>query len=1050
MGTNDDRSILWLIVVALMCALMLGMCVSLCAVEADAVEPVTIVIRDFGKGMTPALPPYRNAPEDIVLSQNFLSTSPGGRQLRFGYARLDTADAPDDAIQSIAMFRPTRDSSHVVTTAGGSWLTTVGAVRTWQSGRRGETWKDTLALSTVIRPYNGCDSVIFDDDSVVGFGTRFIRDLQAGDVFHGTDTVKYIVSDTKLKLTAATGNAGTAFSFNPSRSYPTNGSDPFLLQSGDYLYTGALGSNPQIIYAHEDTLRIRPMGIVDSFYIDTIYAQYPPTVGGFDDPDSIAKYGGRRSWDTTVAGSHFLKEIQLVSRRKPGQWTTDKWLEDIGENPEAYYVRVGYEDKTSFYQIAGNTDTSIYLMTWYVDTTEVDTGSAPMDDSLWNDSLFFGKGADLNDIPSAATVEGAWGYIYSSAGFYRTVVDDETTDTVKIRGRGAMFWAITGDVTVTDTAKRAGATYIISPALSDRTIYGAPRYPDGYWVGAICSVFTGDATDSVFTVTGYDNGDIWSYYTGEGPIDSLSFAAFGETVAAGDSFKVVHLGPGSFPVDSTEIYKGMHFIHLTGDDIDFPAYIDEASKLLGQYISHGDVSDPIVQSDLPEGDTIRSSRPVWECRFRYYDTYREALDKCGGWMGGEVTPMIEYTITTTRTDRLTKEAQAIGNSFFPIRYMSESADTIFFITAVGTDLTDATDIATVNWEIVVVGMPHFTGMTEWNSPPQLVGWGDSASQGLLSFSGVNDPWNWSVTNDVLVGNNPSSPIISVVGYDDQLVIFKPSSMLGFDGRTFKELSMTDGLVGPKAVVGLTKELYWRDIDGIKKMQRRDFSGYSIQKISQAMDPVFNSWNAIQFGSDVVPISLDDTLRHQTVMTHNLRDNHLYVFTDQTGLFTYDIERGIWDGYHTIAATDAIWTTINDTSRIIFGGPDSAAVFAMDYAWNDASDAITGILRGAKFFITDQSGFPVQSKFLQGWFLSRSGSGMLDSARVALYGENATDVMNLSYSGTIGFKRDIFYSSKDNKSTFWYWEIKAAGDSIVSVFQPHELVLQFLPVTKDDE
>ena len=76
--------------------------------------------------------------------------------------------------------------------------------------------------------------------------------------------------------------------------------------------------------------------------------------------------------------------------------------------------------------------------------------------------------------------------------------------------------------------------------------------------------------------------------------------------------------------------------------------------------------------------------------------------------------------------------------------------------------------------------------------------------------------------------------------------------------------------------------------------------------------------------------------------------------------------------------------------------------------------------------------------------------MLDTARVALYGENATSVMDVTYSDPLAFQRDIFYSSVDNKSTFWFWEIKAAGDSIVSMFQPQELVLQFLPVTKDDE
>ena len=930
MGTNDDRAMTWLIVIALMCAMMLGMCVSFCAIEADAAEPVTIVIRDFGKGMTPALPPYRNAPEGIILSQNFFSTAPGGRQLRFGYSRLDTASVSDSGIQSLTLFRPTKDSSHVVYAAGGFWWNTVSAVRTW-STIGGETWKDTLARAYAIRPYNQCDdSVFITGDSVTGFGTRFVRDLQAGDIFHGNDTIKHVMSDTKIRLNTASSSPDTLLGFNSSRYYALSATDPFMLQSGDYLYTGTISDPPQVIYALLDTLRIRPLGVVDSFLIDTIYTNY----------DTLD--GGRRSWDSVESGQRSYAEFQVVSRRKAGQWHRDMWLSSIEGSPESYYVRFGYEGTGAtraqkFFTLSGNDDTSLYLSSWYVyavdDSVAIDTGGA-VDSLHWNDEVFDGHAIALTDTIDRAEVEGEWCYIYSSAGFSQTVLTDASTKTVKLLGRGAIF-------KIEDT-----------------------------------------------------------------------------TVATG-----TYIDPETF-------YDGMHFIHLTGEDISYPPITNSILNRVDEKTIIRLCSNPLTEAQLPDTEKI-----IHERQF-------EVGNECA----------ITYTVRVFKTSPFrTIEAEFIADKFYPIRFAEMAGDTLLIYTATSSWLLDTAKRTTEQWEIVRVGMPYFAGMAEWNTPPQLIGWGDTASVGLLSFSGVNDPWNWTASRDVLVGNNPASPIVVVVGYDIGLKIFKSSSMLGFDGAQFVELSATDGIVGPKAYVKLTNELYWRDVDGIKMMERRDFNGYSIRKISQAMDPVFNSWDTTQFGSDMVPIELDATRRDETVMTFNQRDRHLYVFTDETGFFTYDIERKVWDGYHDIAVTDAIWTTTNDTSRIIFGGPDDATVYAMGYAWNDPAGGIDGILRSAKFFVTNQSGFPMQSKLNQGRIVARGVTASMDSSFLLVVGESVTDTISLTHDAVISDGTQIFYSSQDNLSTYWQWEIKVWGDSgTVNLFQPYELILEFLPVTKDNQ
>jgi hypothetical protein len=772
--------------------------------------------------------------------------------------------------------------------------------------------------------------------------------------------VKYIRNDNKLYVTAAWTGTGAKATYLLTRLFPA-GYVPFLKQSRDLLYTGTAGSEPQVIYRQNNALKMRHLGVVDSFLIDSIYTWYPAcsTANCWSSADSISKYGSRRSWDTTVWGTRYFKEFELVSRRKPGEWLTNQWAEDLSENPEAYYVRVGYDDKTAFYTIAGNSDTGINLLAWYVDSLAVDTTGAS-----WDDSLFFGKAQEFqSDIPTAAAVEGKWGYIYCAAGLSDVVVPDNETGVVKIRGRGAMFWTI-------------------------------------------------DASP---------------------------------------------------PVDSTAFYKNMCFIHLTGNDVSFDAYADASAKLVKTYYDYTEPGEP--QPDPPKGDTVIGSRKVYACwhptQWTVYSTFEEAEDRCGkGQFKKEVSEYTEWTIYTTRTDRITKEAQAIGNSYFPIRYMSKSGDTLFFITGVGTDLTDKSDVQTSNWEIVKVGLPQWAGMTEWATPPQLVAWGDTSAGSLISFSGINDPWNWSANSDVLVGDRPSDQIISIIGYDDQLVIFKPTSIVGYDGSSFVELSQTDGLVGRRAVVGLSKELYWQDVDGFKKMQRRDFSGYSIQKISTDIDPCVNSWSAIQFGADVVPFIQSPAYRANTILTYNQRDNHLYVFGTFSGdttqkvnnaCLTYSLDRNVWDGYFTIGASDALFTTIRDTARIIIGSTSSATIYALGYTYNDAGSKINGDLRSSKFFVADESGMPYKSKFLWARLLTKSVSGAMDSGYVMLIGSVATDTLDLTgYGGAASFKDSTYYSFGDNISTYWQWEIKTYGHSSGNIFQPQELVMAFLPVTKDDE
>jgi hypothetical protein len=906
--------------------------------QAYAQEPVTIRVQNFGNGMTPALPPFRNDPEAVVFSQNLYSQNLGGRQMRFGYSRMDTLKADTGGIASMAWFRPRIDSGILVYAASRKWFgNAVGIPRGTFAYGPSFNWDDYFNAYRQVRPYPSGDSVYRGGDSVIGANSYFTRDVQLGDSINiGGETfpVKFVKHDRKLLITGTWGSTGYVSSYNLRRIYPAN-FVPYMKQSGDYLYTGTAASDPQVIYFKNGTNYIRHLGIVDSIFIDSIYFKYPATVTLWD---SVP----RRSWDT-IYSREYYKEFQIVSRRKPGQWLTDQWVEAVNENPEAYYVRIGYEDKTAFYQISGNTDTSIFLMAWYLDTT-----GAP--GSEWSDTSYFGIAQDQSDFPTAGSVDGGFAYIYCAAGLSDIVVHDTATGTVNIRGRGAMFWTI-------------------------------------------------DATP---------------------------------------------------PIDSTVFYKGMHFIHFTGEDVAFDQYSDSSSKLISSYTRYLPPGEAPTKQDTA-GATSVTNRTVWKCKTRRYSTYEQALEKCEA---EDIVEEVEWKFVRKKTDQLTKEAQAIGNSYFPVRFMSKKGDTLFFVTGVGTDLTNKVDVSTKNWEIIRVGMPQWAGLTEWGTPPQLVAWGDTASGSLLSFSGVNDPWNWSANNDVLVGNNPSDPIIAMVGYDDQLVGFRRSSMFAYDGSDFREISQTDGIVGPRAVVGLTKELYWQDVDGVKRMARRDFSGYSIEKISMDIDPSVNSWSAVQFGADVVPFVFNNAYRPNTVFSFNKRDNHLYLFgtfgsaTENNACLTYSLDRSIWDGYHTIKASDALYANVRDTARIVIASPDSAVLFGLGYTYTDAGTKINGDLKSAKFFVADQGGFAFVSKLVSARVVSKFPSGAMDSVYVILIGGVVSDTFDLGAASA--YKDTTYFSSTDNISTYWQWQIKTWGSASASVFQPHELVMTFLPVTKDDE
>ena len=967
-NNGRDRSTMWLILVALFCILFLGVCVSLCAVEADAAEPVTVVIRDFGKGMTPGLPPYRNAPEDIILSENFFSVMPTGRQVRYGVSDIIPLDSItteiSGSIDAIAALTTNADSASIVMMADGEWFHSYWSIR---DRSRIQEHIDTPQGVRAILPYNpGTCSTVATQRKVLGAGTRFCRDLLPGDsiVLSGTAErfeVSNVLSDTVLFVRQdGLPDSSRSSAYTTWRGYPDSSNTlPYLMQSGDFMYTGSRFQSPQIIYNKSNSLYLRGLGIVDSFLIDTMYYKYPAA------PDTTL----RQSW--RLFGSNddtLVEEFAIVSRTKA--WGVGRWFETTGESPVTYYVRIGYHtndawDQGKFFQIRANDDTALYLWSWWVDSTWGAGGDG------WLDSVFLGHGTEVGNFPAATATDGRWAYIYSAAGTRETIWESATTDTLNVLGRGSAF----------------------------------------YWVDTTTEKY-GDRVVSPYT-----------------------------------------------------FYDGLYFIHITDLNLEVGAYTDTSFNVHTQTFAvgfnqeklrsraHAGLLEQMANyvASLPAGESVLDQGIRAEPgRDGYVGIWR-------GW--------VKHTVLDGHKI-YQASANNLSDQYFPIRYAEWDGDTLFFISQFAPDPLDRAKPKTASWEIVRAGIPSWSGMTEWGNPPQLVSWGDTAAPTVLSFSTANRPWDWTANQDVNVGSDPDDPVMGCIGFNDQLVVGRDHSMLSFNGIAFSELSQTDGLVGPRAITGDNKKIVWLDHDGLQDMRRRDFSGYTITKISAALNPVFNSWDESVYGTDIVPFKMNPAKKHLSVLTKNHRDDHFYLFFPEDTntvnrnclTFTQDGEGYRFDGYFNIAASDAFWGKIRDTSRIVISSPDTGRVAGLDYVFSDyGSTSIASRLRSAKFFISDKGGWPMNVKLSRARLVARGSDIILPTRYLIIsasegVGQTAVaskrDSVLMDLTSTNSDAQFTWRPSDDIVGLYWQWEISVEGSSTIALFQPYELRLEFIPVGED--
>ncbi|MFN3075931.1 MAG: hypothetical protein ABT940_03430 [Alphaproteobacteria bacterium] len=397
--------------------------------------------------------------------------------------------------------------------------------------------------------------------------------------------------------------------------------------------------------------------------------------------------------------------------------------------------------------------------------------------------------------------------------------------------------------------------------------------------------------------------------------------------------------------------------------------------------------------------------------------------------------------------------------YFPIIDITNKHDTMHIRSSLSYD-PGLSSVSIPAWEIVRAEFPMFEGMFLFQS--RLFGWGDTTSPGTLSRSKPDVPGQtgvhaWSGLDDIIVGQNPSEQIVAAAAYDDQVIFGTPNYVVSTgDGVTYSELSRNIGMVSARGAYPHNKEVYFASDDGVYSLQRRDYSGYSISKMSTALDPAFNRWGATAFGSQVVPFTINRKLIDQMITTFNPRDQHLYLFfaegtsTYNNRCVTYDLKSTGWDGYFTFGAGAAISTRFHDTTRLLIGSPTGPVVYAYDYNYSDNGSAITGVIQGANFFVQDEAGWPIETKLDRIAFLARSTAAGLDTVFLLVQGERVTDTFWLEYdSSAVGDSTNVMYSSKDNISTYWKYKLYVKGTTSGAIYQPHRLSIDLIPVRRDD-
>jgi hypothetical protein len=873
-------------------------------------------------------------------------------------------------------------------------------------------WLDTFRIQSRVNPYDLADSikVTAGSEVVTGYGTRFIRDVQVGDSISFDTTsarvVVWVASDTKLGVSPSYGVTQKTSTYALTRRYDRSAGPPYLLSAGGFVYTGNIATHPQVIYPKEDALYIRSFGVVDSFLIDTIY-----------------NFSGRlRTIDTSAGGGD-----TVIEQADPFKAVWNDAVLDTGATM--------IDGRATWDTIPGSTG----KFTRYLKGVQLVSRRKSWGYDEWRQSSTGGSEAFYVRIGS-----------YGGSDKYNT-----------------RYFTVRGN---DDSSIFLNAWYVDNGPIDSA---------GGQTVNWNDSLFGGHGLDLSDTLTTADLKGTWGYIMAAAgsPIPIVEDTATNTLVLLGRG-AVCYTVDASFPIDTSDLMDGLYWVRLTAGDIDFPEYRNQTSRIRG--IDVIDYTSGIIGSQEPtlaDDDSllfVREKFAIWtivgnifgrrpgERVSEWFETRAEADQAMnrGGYSRNDyiVVKTEEWHIRRGKNTFQTVDAQFLREqTAFPIRFTRKIGDTLFFVTGVSSYLNSADTATTVNWEIVQSRLPYFRQMGKLFNGEGLFGWGDTIAPTTISISPGYQPWRISALADQSVGD-PTDPITAVFSYDNNIVAAKRTSL--WSVTTGEELSFGIGVVGPKAWWVHDKSVYFLSGDGLYQMDRRDLSGYSIHCISRPIDPILQDWYNTEYGNGTTPVAVDQNALDKSILVYNGFDHHLWLWvalTDSTGLeraLTYDIERGAWDGIQTIPIGSAVQADLRDTTRILFGSVDSAYVYGFSYVFSDAGAGIDGTIASKPFVIRDDAGRKLRSRFDNLGITYRSSSLAVDSAKITISSDGATDgtaqanvteTFTLVMTTSVKNRTKYFNSIKRLQGREWTWQIDVYGSNAGGVFFPIELEMNFSAV-----
>lgn len=498
---------------------------------------------------------------------------------------------------------------------------------------------------------------------------------------------------------------------------------------------------------------------------------------------------------------------------------------------------------------------------------------------------------------------------------------------------------------------------------------------------------------------------------------------------------------------------GMYFVQILQDTVTATVrqyYAGQFTTRREKFLKVGG-TPPAVDTSI--GETVLSKKDTIIC----------SPDNRGGCVNHV------WSIWTIKTPKsVLAGGKSLYNTFLPILY-AYWTDSLHIITSAGENARPASDVVIQHWRIVKADLPMWSGMTDFDN--RLIGWGDSLSGAMINLSGRLEPDKWNPVgilgepNDIFL-EHPEDPVYHIEPFDNQAVIFRKKTMLGWNGETFTQLSLSDGIVGARAAITVGNYLYFVSRNGLNIMERRDLSGYSIHSISDAVAPIFNAWNSTAFGVNVAPYTINQAYMHEVALGYNKRDDHLYILfpngssTSNTNVMTYSLRDKIFDGTFNIKGSVSVWADQADTSRVFFGRTTRAGIYALDYTYNDTGNGgINGDLKSAEFYLTDADGSPAKAKLAYVVFIGRALNGTMDSAFIDISSRDDSHVseddatqttrMNITSGWPIAYTAQstkfTAWPDSNNVASIWQWEIKTYGKASASIFQPYLLQFHFIPM-----